>query len=662
MGLTVTDAFYMQLLQQAQFYNLSTMKGRQRSMHRVAGFFRALHKLLPITCTVEVGAHEAGFSRCMRQEHPEYKVFAFEANPHVHAHFLLKGELRQLGIHYEQRAIADKDGHMPFYLYSCIDEQAEPLDGRRQSLLRRLARTENFAAVNVPCSRLDTLFSAPEYSEDRFSLWIDAEGASGLVLQGARAMLQRVASLYLEVESTPKFFGQSTDKEILDFLLDYDFQPVLRDFQFKNQYNIIFVKTALLPLVSDDISLYFQRAMRQNFQRTFDLQPVSQPSGSVKPIAHKPLYIYSIPELHEIMERLPLLRAPRQEFDPKKVVVVCHVDDLEQALTYYEDRCTSMPDFFVQGALEQQLLKQFPSVNIHSCRELHPGMDIQLFFSQAKGPGLSKFAYMAMLLHHKGFQRYCLEDFSTRTLYCRNAKTILRDQDLETIIAFHNKLEDPASRYAYLAVCKGRMEAEPGYIPIAGYPQYFHPEVCAAPGDVICEGGIDNGETTVAFFKAMQKKGTIYAFEPVHENYLQSRQCLQQYAPDICLMEKALWKYDGQLGLDTNTASLSSAFASEAAQGGQCACTCIDKFFAVKGPCHCIKLDVEGAELPVLQGAEQVLRNATPKLMISIYHRRNGHDFLNIPRFLMELDIGYTFYVGHHRPWYNETILYAIAR
>lgn len=52
-----------------------------------------------------------------------------------------------------------------------------------------------------------------------------------------------------------------------------------------------------------------------------------------------------------------------------------------------------------------------------------------------------------------------------------------------------------------------------------------------------------------------------------------------------------------------------------------------------------IKMDIEGAELSALRGAEQTLRRDPPRLELSAYHRLD--DLALIPDYLLSLDLGY---------------------
>ena len=71
-----------------------------------------------------------------------------------------------------------------------------------------------------------------------------------------------------------------------------------------------------------------------------------------------------------------------------------------------------------------------------------------------------------------------------------------------------------------------------------------------------------------------------------------------------------------------------------------------------------IKLDVEGAELKALQGAERTIRKYRPRLAISIYHK--PEDILEIPEYILSLHDDYKLYIRHYQMSPCETILYAI--
>lgn len=70
-----------------------------------------------------------------------------------------------------------------------------------------------------------------------------------------------------------------------------------------------------------------------------------------------------------------------------------------------------------------------------------------------------------------------------------------------------------------------------------------------------------------------------------------------------------------------------------------------------------LKMDIEGAELEALRGAERTLRRQRPELAISVYHR--PQDFAEIPGYLASLDLGYRFYLGHATIFESETVLFA---
>jgi len=68
-----------------------------------------------------------------------------------------------------------------------------------------------------------------------------------------------------------------------------------------------------------------------------------------------------------------------------------------------------------------------------------------------------------------------------------------------------------------------------------------------------------------------------------------------------------------------------------------------------------IKMDVEGHELKVLEGAHETIKTSKPSLALSAYHC--GDDFIKLPKLLLELNPDYKFYLRHCSPSWAETVL-----
>ena len=657
MPVDLLDLFQLQLAQQAMLYDLTFMSGRRQSAEQVADFFLHMQDLLPGTTVLEIGAHEATFSRAVKKACPEKTVRAFEANPQVYAHFLLEGAFRKLGIDYRFGAIGDSNGSTPLHIYESIDGKEEPCDSRRQSILLRVANdTDRHHQVLVPLARLDTL-CATDPEDSRYSLRVDAEGAGAQVLEGAEGILPRTLAVYMKVESQPKFEGQALDRDIMHYLLERDFVPLLRDFQFNHQYNVIFVKKDCLPLVEREWHRYFQSALRRSLQGSFKLEVVPKRHTPVAPAPLPRLRFSSVAELREAMSELPLLRAPRLGLEAQRTVVACHEADLDEAVSFYRNLGDKLPEFYVLGdrdGLEHGVRRH---ITIHPFAALSPCMDIQIYFRQNPRPGKTFFPLLCFELQKAGIREFHVEKYCTERYFRRNTRHTYTDQDWDTALNFTNILGDAESQYTYMAVCHARLEAEPGYIPLAGYDQYFHPLVSVVPHDIVCEGGIAYGDSTLRFFEAMEGQGEIYAFEPLRANCEKLCATFAPYA-GIHLEPQALWKNTGRVLLHEQSSS--DSFVVDTAENeGICPCTSIDDFFSTRQAPTVIKLDVEGAEPKVLTGAKMTLAAHAPKLMISIYHARQGQDWLTIPRMMLDNASKYTLFCGHHMPWYTETILYA---
>ncbi|HWR39469.1 MAG TPA: FkbM family methyltransferase, partial [Patescibacteria group bacterium] len=82
----------------------------------------------------------------------------------------------------------------------------------------------------------------------------------------------------------------------------------------------------------------------------------------------------------------------------------------------------------------------------------------------------------------------------------------------------------------------------------------------------------------------------------------------------------------------------------------------LDDYFADQ-PVTLIKADIEGAELDMLRGCEEILRRDRPKVAVCVYHY--AEDILRIPAFLKKVVPEYQFSLRHHSKDWPETVLYA---
>jgi FkbM family methyltransferase len=245
--ITLADLFMMQLAGQAGLYDLSNMQGRAYSARCLADVFVTVFGDVKASCAIEVGAHEASFSRAVREKAATAKIFAFEGNLHVHKRYC--DELAARDIRYINALVTDVCGEGIINILAKIDGKDEPRDGKRHSLLARIDHEDVSEKLAVSCLSLDSVFMGKDFADDTFCLWIDAEGAGGKVLRGAEKILKNTAAVYIEVESVAKWHGQALDKDIVEFFLHRGFLPLLRDFQFRHQYNIIFVRRDIYTLV-----------------------------------------------------------------------------------------------------------------------------------------------------------------------------------------------------------------------------------------------------------------------------------------------------------------------------------------------------------------------------------------------------------------------------
>ena len=231
----------------------------------------------------------------------------------------------------------------------------------------------------------------------------------------------------------------------------------------------------------------------------------------------------------------------------------------------------------------------------------------------------------------------------------------------ERIARVHDALADEASRRAYLSVIKSTVTGEDGFLEPSGYYRYHHPATLPVPGDTIVDGGAYDGTTAREFASMCGGRCRIFSFEPFPESYrlLEASLRDQELAKIVTPACKGLWSGEGELRFDTGY-DTAEAFRMDQAGDTCVEVVSLDGCLPPDTRVDMIKLDVEGSELEALKGGVGVLRRWRPKLQICLYHKLE--DLWTIPEYLLSLDLGYTFYLGHSNTVMLDTVLYAAVR
>lgn len=189
----------------------------------------------------------------------------------------------------------------------------------------------------------------------------------------------------------------------------------------------------------------------------------------------------------------------------------------------------------------------------------------------------------------------------------------------------------------------------------------------AEAGDVVIDAGGCWGETSLYFAHEVGDQGRVVSYEFIPSNLEILRKNLAMnpsLGERVEVVPQPLWSIPGKVlyYVDWGPGSrVSQEKMREDFDDTKCETTTIDATVEELGleKVDFIKMDIEGAELSALKGAENSIRKYRPKLAISLYHSID--DFKTIPRYLDSLELGYRFFLDHHTIYENETVLFAIS-
>jgi FkbM family methyltransferase len=254
-------------------------------------------------------------------------------------------------------------------------------------------------------------------------------------------------------------------------------------------------------------------------------------------------------------------------------------------------------------------------------------------------------------------------------------------ENKERIVDFYNKLQDDLSKTTFENWLRFRITADPKYVEITCIPNNRHnielityekeiflrnkPGIVYYPTDIITfndEVLFDCGAyigDNVEDFASLAEFKKIYAFELDKKTYASLCENTKKYL-NVVAVNCGIWNKRETINvisshLESN--SISSNIGDE--KDGESVILDTIDYLAEKYemPTY-IKMDIEGAELNALKGAEQTIKNHKPKLAVCLYHK--PEDIFEIPEYLHSLRPDYKFFVRHYSVDSSELVLFAV--
>jgi FkbM family methyltransferase len=189
--------------------------------------------------------------------------------------------------------------------------------------------------------------------------------------------------------------------------------------------------------------------------------------------------------------------------------------------------------------------------------------------------------------------------------------------------------------------------------------QYFYSKdgVTIAPdvGDTVIDGGACTGDTAAVFSNAVGAGGRVFCFDPVADHLTILESNVRQFShANVTVMPYGLSDRN-VLGEPIVLSGYAPGFSS---RNAQVPLRSIDYLVNTKEiqKIDFIKLDVEGAELDSIRGAQESIRRFKPKLAISLYHKPN--DIFELILYVKDKFPFYSCYVDHYTIHAEETVLY----
>lgn len=230
------------------------------------------------------------------------------------------------------------------------------------------------------------------------------------------------------------------------------------------------------------------------------------------------------------------------------------------------------------------------------------------------------------------------------------------------ILTAYDLFEEPESRQEFTAQIGWRLSLDFNWLrPPCPDPEYFIPAIFPPiPGEGLVDGGAFDGDSFSEFVAYSPRRGPAWLFEPDPFNFEALKNRLASFInsadSDVQAFNQALGRRSGWLAFEANgTASARVSGKGEV----RVPVVALDEVLPPDAKAL-LKLDIEGAELKALEGAQNWVRRTAPRAAICVYHRQDH--LWRIPLLLKQLRPDYQLVLRCHSTEIFDTICYAQIR
>lgn len=236
--------------------------------------------------------------------------------------------------------------------------------------------------------------------------------------------------------------------------------------------------------------------------------------------------------------------------------------------------------------------------------------------------------------------------------FCTEMWDVVENQSV-TLNEIFQKLSDEKSKKTFLDTITYRLYLKPSSMidyTVQIQNQYFE-DFMEYNNEVFLDAGGFDGDTAQEFADRYPDYKEIILIEPSEANISKARVRLSSY-DRITYLQNAVSNENKQLNFTPDAGS-----ASAITEAGEFMVDAI-KIDTVKTATSIstIKMDLEGWEMQALKGATQTISHGKPKLAIAVYH--SSYDYIDIYKYIMELNPNYNIYLRHYTEGWSETIMF----